>query len=471
MPVPAELIDNIIGQVEDRASLESCCLAASVFVHPCQKRLHASLKLTLSPTTLDFWALAAYHFQKAPHLTQHVIHLTITLEKNVGTETEGDFDPDIESTYFARFDKLQTVTIAGMGRAQLPWATFPETAASAVAALLMDRCTRPLKSIKLVYFAITVPVVMLCLDASETLELVGCITQEIGTVDGSVLDIGLLPTGSRPPAKSIIVSSNQSMLELLATSQLQSRLRNIHSLSIRRAGDEVEAIVTLLTVVAPTIRKIRLPSMIDKHPVMLSSLGFPSLPSSWRMLRILKITIDIKILEQPLSESWIMMQIAEVILSPGASPQLTELVIETHVEIKPIRKPYTDADLQAHVERRYHPFLNDGGHYSSDEELAVTDVPPEFSQPISYKFDAATLAALDSACTLHTGLATLRFLLEIDFPTPARRHHEPEEESRHPYNAVQFSACRDQLEAVLSQTTAVGRLTIENQLPARYCYY
>nr|GAT48666.1 predicted protein [Mycena chlorophos] len=79
--IPSELIDAIVEHIPDDASLRSCCLAASIFRSPCQKRLFHSLSLHLpsgggTSDRKPFHALAK-RFEENPHLASLVKHLSL----------------------------------------------------------------------------------------------------------------------------------------------------------------------------------------------------------------------------------------------------------------------------------------------------------------------------------------------------------------------------------------------------------
>ncbi|KAF7302339.1 hypothetical protein HMN09_00867500 [Mycena chlorophos] len=81
--IPPELINAIVEHIPDDASLRSCCLAASIFRSPCQKRLFHSLSLHLpsgggTSDRKPFHALAK-RFEENPHLTSLVKHLSLHL--------------------------------------------------------------------------------------------------------------------------------------------------------------------------------------------------------------------------------------------------------------------------------------------------------------------------------------------------------------------------------------------------------
>ncbi|KAK7064648.1 hypothetical protein R3P38DRAFT_53515 [Favolaschia claudopus] len=72
--VPQELIDAIVGEIEDMQSLKACALAGTMFRDPCQRILLHSLALDDSIPKV---AAASALLQSSPHIAIHVTHLEI----------------------------------------------------------------------------------------------------------------------------------------------------------------------------------------------------------------------------------------------------------------------------------------------------------------------------------------------------------------------------------------------------------
>ncbi|KAF7293381.1 hypothetical protein MIND_01115000 [Mycena indigotica] len=94
--LPPELIDSIVDNIakEDRATLKSLCLVASVFLVACQRRLHTNLYVSSSsskrPPTGSGWRSssdALAHLTSSPHIAAYITHLTILIT-NVDLDDE-----------------------------------------------------------------------------------------------------------------------------------------------------------------------------------------------------------------------------------------------------------------------------------------------------------------------------------------------------------------------------------------------
>nr|GAT55318.1 predicted protein [Mycena chlorophos] len=91
--LPSELVDLVVESIdadEDMHDLKSCCLAASIFRYPCQKRVHRSMMLLFDSGLLDddeilvaspryLWRSVLGYLENHPHLVQHVVALRLFL--------------------------------------------------------------------------------------------------------------------------------------------------------------------------------------------------------------------------------------------------------------------------------------------------------------------------------------------------------------------------------------------------------
>ncbi|KAJ7615489.1 hypothetical protein FB45DRAFT_841928, partial [Roridomyces roridus] len=72
-PVPQELIDAIVDEIDDRKALSPTCLAARTFVSPCQKRLFRGIHFVgYISSSSEYTRRAAELFASSPHLRSHV---------------------------------------------------------------------------------------------------------------------------------------------------------------------------------------------------------------------------------------------------------------------------------------------------------------------------------------------------------------------------------------------------------------
>ncbi|KAF7314927.1 hypothetical protein MIND_00006600 [Mycena indigotica] len=88
--VPPEIIDLIIEEVKDRPALRSCCLAASIFREPCQRRLWRSLSVELTErhgatfrpngAYLGSFFTAGFYLDIYPHIAGYVTDLEVSIE-------------------------------------------------------------------------------------------------------------------------------------------------------------------------------------------------------------------------------------------------------------------------------------------------------------------------------------------------------------------------------------------------------
>jgi hypothetical protein len=84
--VPQELVDTIVSELEDVASLKACSLAGSAFRSPSQRILLRSL--TLEPTNYRAFSI---FLEESPHVATYIICLHVHLPSSRSTSEEDEF--------------------------------------------------------------------------------------------------------------------------------------------------------------------------------------------------------------------------------------------------------------------------------------------------------------------------------------------------------------------------------------------
>nr|GAT52545.1 predicted protein [Mycena chlorophos] len=137
--LPAELIDLVVENIEaddDMQNLKSCCLAASLFQHPCQKRIHRSMTLLFDSVLLDGddvcasphyrWRNILQHLENHPHLAEYVVELQLLLPSTQSPEEYAD-DVLPVSSVLNKLHKVRELEIAGLtiGGPPCVWSRLP----------------------------------------------------------------------------------------------------------------------------------------------------------------------------------------------------------------------------------------------------------------------------------------------------------------------------------------------------------
>ncbi|KAJ6557917.1 hypothetical protein B0H19DRAFT_1070513 [Mycena capillaripes] len=121
--LPQELLDNIIDEVGDRATLKSCALVATPFLPPCQRNLFRTFRFRgRSPTSGDA-------FLKSPHLASYIRELTVEMWDK----------PSILATVGIVLRLVQNIEHLIVSGKSTLWSRFGNEVSSA----LLDCLTRP----------------------------------------------------------------------------------------------------------------------------------------------------------------------------------------------------------------------------------------------------------------------------------------------------------------------------------------
>ncbi|KAF7307634.1 hypothetical protein MIND_00558700 [Mycena indigotica] len=144
LQLPPELLDEIAQHIQGSANIASCCLAASVFRDPCQKRLLSSLHLENSATSrrnFRSYKETAARFTEAPHLALYVTNLTITLRCS-------DLDTEAAiASIFTCLTRVQKCNVVGTG-SRSQWCEIPSKVTTPFAAWLTHLPTGALREMR-----------------------------------------------------------------------------------------------------------------------------------------------------------------------------------------------------------------------------------------------------------------------------------------------------------------------------------
>ncbi|KAJ7048648.1 hypothetical protein C8F01DRAFT_1379602 [Mycena amicta] len=143
--IPPELVGLIVEEIPDDGSLHACCLAASRFREPCQRRILARLQLQTtsdSDANQDWdnmrWILskdAAAHLDEFPHLAAYVSDCWIALDRGDAFSTSlhplaANEDTTHAVSVLRRLKNVRQASILGIGLTT--WPDIPNELTAAV---------------------------------------------------------------------------------------------------------------------------------------------------------------------------------------------------------------------------------------------------------------------------------------------------------------------------------------------------
>ncbi|KAF7310097.1 hypothetical protein MIND_00383000 [Mycena indigotica] len=129
-PFPPELVLLVVEHLPDMASLQNCALAASIFLHPCQKQIYETLFIAgvqdQHETEIQARPVHAYedalrHLEGSPHLARYVQTLHIAVS---GDRWNGD--EKTVATLFRRLTCVRRCSVLGK-LSFTTWAAVPRS--------------------------------------------------------------------------------------------------------------------------------------------------------------------------------------------------------------------------------------------------------------------------------------------------------------------------------------------------------
>ncbi|KAF7293118.1 hypothetical protein MKEN_01469300 [Mycena kentingensis (nom. inval.)] len=243
--IAQELVDLIVSNITDNASLKSCALAAHRFRAGCQKRLFAKLQLRVASNatqngddTSVAFTTALRHFNDHQHLAGYVVDLTVHL-----------LAPDAQEIpavllVLGRLNDVTELCIGHFG-ALIAWDTLPSICTSSILQWLE---TRRLRKLALHHIdKIGAHEFWTFLRSSEDQLYVACgLAQSTSTLSG--------PVPEAIKALSLVVSP--SMADALCQTGLRSMLQRLETLIFSDVGRPEGW--ELLSLLAPTLPRLSL---------------------------------------------------------------------------------------------------------------------------------------------------------------------------------------------------------------------
>ncbi|KAF7297461.1 hypothetical protein MIND_00979800 [Mycena indigotica] len=432
MALPAELLEQIVGHIPDTSSVKSCCLASSVLVYPCQKRLYNILTLPLAdPAT---WERASERFQQVPHLLQHVEHLAIELSLL-------DLADSVWPDFFAKLLNLKSVSImAGSTSGLIGWPTVPEPVAVALAALLRARHAHPLSRVSLTRVSqLSTEIVLLSFRATARLAITSCNIVE----DDETPLVEMSTDESAGTGTAVSLRHSANIVKRFAQSPiLRSLVACISSLAVSGHKQAIGNVLTLCQCVAPTISHLELP---PSWQLSMSGSQSTALPSSWPNLLSVTLHLRKAELEDTSVLSWTLSALISSILPPDTCPALRDLIVVLDIPI----------DDMAGLE------------YAFDEVGLVED-EFDYTQPIPWSLDRTRLAAIDGLAAAHPRLATVQWTVVVNFDSIGLVEDASERlRAGSPAACIQYDACCAALRSEMPRMMEMGRLSFRGQDSSR----
>ncbi|KAJ7093355.1 hypothetical protein B0H15DRAFT_832054 [Mycena belliarum] len=305
MPVfPQELLDAIVGKLDENPALKSCSLAASSLRVPCQRILLRSL--TLSPGWAQ-WApggsikdcvAAATLLAESPHISRYITRLTIELH-----ETQiVDVDDKALLKVLSNLDNVHQCIVTRTEDV-LEWDELSPGISSALVYFLFRQPLRELH----VHFISAIPEITF-LQLVAAAPLVSFLFVIIETSDHSSESLLLPPTVEN----LIFESDSEDACTVLARSQWAACIAAVRRLSI---PPHYPAAENLIQATSRTLQHLRLRCT---EPLETPTLSLPCLPALC--------SIELAVFWDDPAILWFL-TVLSPLLAPGSSPALAELTI------------------------------------------------------------------------------------------------------------------------------------------------
>ncbi|KAF7297470.1 hypothetical protein MIND_00980700 [Mycena indigotica] len=488
-PLPPELIEHIVGHIRTQASLKKCCLAARAFVHPCQKRLLATLSLPVAKPSR--WKRAVTHFEQSPHLALLVARLNIELDWDV--PEPGAFAA-VGPDFLAQMAQLKGVSFTSNTTGVVSWGRMPAPVDVALTALFLDRRRqqRPLDYVTLHHVSdISSRALSLYIGACKRLRFTSSIAAAHKPEDDNESFEG--GYGDQPVTSISLRYTSTVARRLGDTQPLRVCLPAIAFLTLSGHDHNIEDLLPAYALLAPTIPRIELPSMYD---IALDDAKAYALPTNWPALRVLTARFTANELED--SPPWTVTQLIDTMLQPEACPQLSELVVVLRVKIDD-SEYYDDEDEEDEDDEDDDEDNEDGDEKEEDDDddndgeeeqegeddsadedtdeeparkgtqsasAAERKGPFDSTLPIAFAFNPATIARLDTRAVSHPTLASLCWEVVIEFKSTGMEYegmtytpHDVEKAK------VQYVACCAALKELMPEMVAKGKLAFRSRDP------
>nr|GAT52543.1 predicted protein [Mycena chlorophos] len=247
--LPAELIDLVVENInadDGMHDLKSCCLVASLFQYPSQKRIHRSLTLAFDRGSLhseDFVASPHYlwrnilsRLENHPHLAEHVVQLHLFLPSSRPLEESAD---SLLAMGFVlnKLHNVRELKITGLSIGGSPhvWSRLPPKFTEALFAWLRARAAADgrLGHISCSFVNELTPVaIQHMLAASSSLEFTYCRVPGEDSEGASGLPMLLPPTSGRAWGRLGFYQSQPVVLFLLRPDYQGNLVKGLKKLTL-----------------------------------------------------------------------------------------------------------------------------------------------------------------------------------------------------------------------------------------------
>ncbi|KAF7310117.1 hypothetical protein MIND_00385100 [Mycena indigotica] len=338
--LPLELLGLIVEHLPDRACLQNCALAASVFVHACQKRLHNQLSFTTSSDKDDAreasqampelqpvytYVEAGRHLAATPHLARYVLRVNILLASE-----EGDDPADAEELVTAIFKGLMRVTRCALfGADGIMWGTVSSAVRSSLLEWLLAQAT--LVQIMLSRIAeLSKAALLVLLISSPTFHVIEVslsVDPEPGTESAEEEAEWIRRVNEREwqlIIRELRIAYASSAEDVLQQSEFTEHLNQLHMLETRATP------MNLSTLCYPSAATL---TMLQLNCVWLTDAAPVALPARLPQLRALQLTIGLYHLYRPTNnpsvapQSQVLPRLLRAVAADEACPKLSEITL------------------------------------------------------------------------------------------------------------------------------------------------
>ncbi|KAJ6592594.1 hypothetical protein B0H19DRAFT_1088104 [Mycena capillaripes] len=312
MTIPQEIIDSILGEVDDVGSLKSCALVAPKFCQPSQRILLRSLTVEsgYKDSHPSNYTAVFRLLWESPHIAVYIRKLTIRL--SVGHTAL----QDIETLRWilAKMTKVQYCTLTVKYIQDTRWSCIHPTLSS----IILDFITKQrLRSITLACLQdITLPVLLRLITSTSRLNCAflggdpqGKRLQDVERQCSTSLDCLILDSDSR------------YVTDLLARPESEARTRKLHRLAVTYANSMV-----FICRAAATLKHIRLNCPGFQIQSEIIPFEFPPLPS----LRFIEIALHFWNRDEP----WLIDLISRILTS-NSTATIEEVIVTYGIHHSP----------------------------------------------------------------------------------------------------------------------------------------
>ncbi|KAJ7069505.1 hypothetical protein C8F01DRAFT_1112996 [Mycena amicta] len=321
MPVendlPLEIIELIVDELPDDASLRSCSLVASIFRLPCQKRLLCSFQLSYHTGLWGRWrtyAEAAAILDAYPHFAGYVTTVYMHFPE---MRTDWADNEVAAQSVLRRLTLVRTAEITGELGATTDFAAIAQ---------VLDRVLDTLRvhgtMTRLVlhqFHELPLDVIRRVLISAPSLAFLSTTVVNTSSIPSAS---GFLP-GSRKRIQTLRIGGNQNIAALLLLPEFASYTSSLRELSFDIEGHLRESNFALCASAAQTLEYIAISFLY--HTLSHDASNF--LPAQLPALRQLAITFFTHHSESGNANDWLPLSFLISVLSTSRAPALNHITI------------------------------------------------------------------------------------------------------------------------------------------------